>query len=84
VCYGLQRTGSKSEQETDGSSQKRIYSGRGELGYQEVRKTIQGPGEEEGGSVSGCVIRGERGSRVQAIPCRARKGEWVSCPYDPV
>ena len=24
-------------------------------------ETIQGPGEEEGGSVSGCVIRGERG-----------------------
>jgi len=42
------------------------------------------PGGEENDPGSGCVIRGERGSRVQAIPCRARKGEWVSCPNDPV
>jgi len=50
---GLERTGSKSEQETDGRGQKRIYSGRGKLGFQEARRMIQGPGEEEGGSVSG-------------------------------
>ena len=64
----LERTGSKSEQETDGLKSNNDLFREGGVRVPGSEETIQGPGEEEGGSVSGCVVRGER----------------VSCPGDSV